>query len=274
MTNSKWWKQLNWPEYFAELFGTAFLIFIGLSAVTFDLGKGLPMENLIPNKSFRLLITGLLFAGSGSLVAISPLGKLSGAHINPAVSLAFWAKGKMELYDLGGYIIGQFVGAFIGAALLVLVWGDYAASVNNGMTLPGKGYSLWDVFLVEMGMTFLFVFSIFIFVSSHRLMHWTPLMTWLLIAVMVWWGAPISGTSINPARSIGPALVSWSWQAQWLYCIAPPLGAMQAVMVYRFLNMNKCKILTGKLFHVPHYRCIFKDVKVNHSQHQSLSNKQ
>ena len=268
MAKYKWWKQLHWQEYLAELLGTAFLIFVGLSAVTFDFGKGLPMEHLIPNHSFRLLITGLIFAGSGSLVAISPLGKLSGAHINPAVSLAFWAKGKMELRDLGGYIVGQFVGAFIGAAFLVLVWGDYAASVDNGMTLPGKDYSLWDVFLVEMGMTFLLVFSIFIFVSSHRLMSWTPLMTWLLIAIMVWWGAPVSGTSINPARSIGPAVVSWSWQAQWLYCIAPLLGAMLAVVVYHFLSINRCQILTGKLFHVPHYRCIFKNVSAPHRGNQ------
>ena len=242
------------------------MIFVGLSAVTFDFAKGLPMERLIPSESFRLLIAGLIFAASGSMVAILPLGKLSGGHINPAVSLAFWAQGKMDGHDLGGYIIGQFLGAFVGAVFLVLVWGDYAASVNNGMTLPGDGYSLWDVFLAEVGMTFLLVFSIFVFVSSHRLMRWTPLMAWLLITAMVWWGAPISGTSINPACSIGSALISWNWQAQWLYCIAPILGAMLAVVIYRFLSINRCKIITGKLFYVSHYRCIFKNVYV--SQHK------
>jgi len=73
MTNFRWWRQLHWTEYGAELLGTAF-IFVGLSAVVFNFGQGLPMEQLIPNKSIRLLITGLMFAGSGSLVAISPLG--------------------------------------------------------------------------------------------------------------------------------------------------------------------------------------------------------
>ena len=264
MANLTGWKQLHWPEYGAEFLGTAFNIFVGLSAVVFDFGKGLPMEHLIPDKSIRLLITGLVFAGSGSLVAISPLGKLSGGHINPSVSLAFWAQGKMHQQDIGGYIIGQFLGAIFGEVLLVAVWGKYAHSVNNGMTLPGTSYPLWYVFLAEVVITFVLVLSIFIFVSSRRLMHWTPLMTWFLVATMVWLESPISGTSLNPARSFGPALVSRLWQDQWLYFIAPPLGAMVAVGAFRLLGMGESDILTAKLFHVPNFRCIFKNVKVPH----------
>src|SRR5450631_3098888 len=111
--NAKWLKQLHWPEYGAELLGTAFLVFAGLSAVVFDFGKGLPLSTLLPDPGLRRLLTGLLFAGSGSLVAISPFGKLSGAHINPSVSLAFWAHGKMHHYDLIGYIVAQFLGAIL-----------------------------------------------------------------------------------------------------------------------------------------------------------------
>jgi len=178
------------------------------SAVVFDFGKGLPMEYLIPDHITRLLITGLIFAGSGSLFAISPLGKLSGAHINPSVTLAFWAQKKMHRQDVVGYLTGQFFGAILGAGLLATVWGRYADDVYNGMTLPGTGYTLWYVFLAEVGITFLLVLLIFIFVSSDRLMRWTPLMTWLLVATMVWLEAPISGTSLNSARSFGPALVT------------------------------------------------------------------
>jgi len=170
----------------------------------------------------------------------------------------------MHQHDLGGYIIGQLLGGILGALLLVRVWQGYATSVYNGMTLPGAGYSLWFVFLAEVFVTFLLVLSIFIFVSSHRLMHWTPLMTWLLVAAMVWIESPISGTSLNPARSFGPALVSWFWQDQWLYWIAPPLGSLLAVGVFRLLGFSKRQILTAKLFHVPHYRCIFKNIKAPH----------
>lgn len=264
MVNSRWWTQLHWHEYGAELLGTAILVFVGLSAVVFNFAQGLPMEQLIPNKSVRTLITGLMFSGTGSIVAISPLGKLSGAHINPAVTLGFWLQGKMHRHDICGYIIAQFIGAIGGAALLVAVWGKYAANVNNGMTLPGEGYALWYVFLAEVTMTALLVLAIFIFVSSHSLMRWTPLMNWLLVATMVWQESPISGTSLNPARSIGPALVSGVWQHQWLYCIAPPLGAILAVGVFRLVTFGEREILTGKLFHVPNYRCIFKNVKVPH----------
>ncbi|WP_414587718.1 MIP/aquaporin family protein [Scytonema sp. PCC 10023] len=256
--------RLHWPEYGAELLGTAFNLFVGLNAVVFNFGKGLPMEALIPDKGTRLLITGLLFAGSGSLFAISPLGKLSGSHLNPSVSLAFWAQGKMHQHDVIGYIIAQFFGAITAAVLVVFIWGNYAASVSNGMTVPGQSYALWYVFLAEVTITFLLVLSIFIFLSSHRLMRWTPLMTWLLVATIVWLEAPISGTSLSPARSIGPALVTWYWKDQWLYCIAPPIGAIAAVVVFRLLAMGKGEILTGKLFHVPNYRCIFKNVKVPH----------
>jgi aquaporin Z len=263
-SNLPWWKQLHWPEYGAELLGTTLLVFVGLSAVVFDFGTGLPMSGWIPDHSTRLLITGLIFAGSGSLVAISPFGKLSGAHINPSVSLAFWAQGKMHIHDLFGYMLAQFLGATIGETLLVLLWRSYGASVNNGMTLPGVGYPLWLVFLAEAVMTFLLVLLIFVFVSSHRLMHWTPLMNWLLVATMVWQEAPISGTSLNPARSFGPALLSWNWSDQWLYYIAPPLGALIAVGVYRLLAVGEHDVLTGKLFHVPHYRSVFKNVSAPH----------
>jgi aquaporin Z len=209
----------------------------------------------------RRLVTGLLFAGSGSLVAISPLGKLSGAHINPAVSLAFWLQGKMHHFDLGGYILGQFLGAIVGSLLVILVWGgERAASVGIGRTVPGAGYPLWLVFLAEASLTFVLVLSIFLFVSSHRLMRWTPLMVWILVAMMVWLEAPISGTSLNPARSFGPALVSWFWQAHWLYWVAPPLGALLAVGAFRLLPMGTHDVLTGKLFHVPHYRSVFMNV--------------
>ena len=258
MQKTVWWKHLHWPEYGAELLGTAWLVFVGLSAVVFDFAVGLPMSHLVPDASLRRLITGVIFAGSGSLVAISPPGKLSGAHINPSVSLAFWTHGKLRTLDLFGYVIGQLIGAIIGAALLALVWRQCALDgLHDGATVPGAGYPLWFVFLAELALTFLLVLMIFLFVSVHSLMRWTPLMNWILVAVMVWVEAPVSGTSLNPARSLGADLIAWFWQSQWLYCIAPPLGALLAVAVFRLLSAGERDVLTGKLFHVAHYRSIF-----------------
>lgn len=269
-----WWQRLHWPEYGSELLGTAFLVFIALSAVTFDFGSSSPLAAALPGSGARRLITGLILAASGPLVAISPLGKLSGAHINPAVSLAFWLQGKMHQHDLVGYLASQFLGAALGAGLVVLVWRERAASVHNGVTAPGVGYPIWSVFLIEMGLTCLLVLAIFLFVSSHHLMHWTPLMTWLLVALMYWQAAPISGSSLNPARSFGPALVSWFWRDQWLYYLASPIGALLAVALFRSLSIVGIHdVLTAKLFHAPRYRCLFKNVKapqVNTNPHGKL----
>ncbi|HEY2423526.1 MAG TPA: aquaporin, partial [Chthoniobacterales bacterium] len=92
--------KLNLAEYAAEACGTGFNLFVGLSAGIINFSPDFPMAHLIPSPSLRLLVTGLIFAGSGSLFAISPLGKLSGAHINPSVSLAFFVRGKMHGKDL------------------------------------------------------------------------------------------------------------------------------------------------------------------------------
>ncbi len=254
----------HWPEYGAELLGTALLVLLGLSAVVLNFGSGSPVARLIPDPGWRRLLTGLMFAGSGSLVAISPLGRLSGAHINPAVSLGFWLQGKLHRIDLLGYIGAQFIGGLLGATLLAWMWGSHAASVHDGATLPASGLVIWLPILGEVVCTALLMLSIFFFVSSKRLMHWTPLMTWLLVATMVWVEAPLSGTSLNPARSFGPALVAHIWSWQWIYFLAPVLGALLAVGLYRVFKDARTDMLTAKLFHVTNYRSIFKHMQVPH----------
>ena len=255
-------QQSHGPEYIAEFLGTACLVFFGLSAVVFDFADGLPMAGWIPSHSLRLLITGLCFAGSGSLVALSPLGRLSGGHINPSVSLAFWLSGKMHFQDFIGYVIAQMLGGILGAAVLVGVWKKHSVAVGNGMTLPGHGWPLWQVFDWEVVLTGLLVFLIFFFVSNVRLMRWTPMMNWIVVGVMVWLEAPVSGTSLNPARSFGPALMSGVWSYQWLYMIAPPLGGMLGLLAFRVFTSEERAVETAKLFKAPNYRSIFKPGKV------------
>ncbi len=155
MHDRVWWRQLHWFEYGVELAGKAFLLFAGLSAAVFDFGAGSPLAAVLPDTSARLLITRLLFTGSCPLVAISPLERLSGGHINPAVTLAFWVGGKMHHLDLGGYIVGQFLDA---------------ASVRDGLTVPAASYPLRVVFLIEAVLICSPVLSIFFFLSNHRLM--------------------------------------------------------------------------------------------------------
>ena len=248
----------HFPEYVAEFVGTAALVFIGLSAVVFDFGAGLPMSQWVPDTSMRLLITGLSFAGTGSLIAVSPLGRLSGGHINPSVSLAFWLHGTMKFRDFLCYVVAQMLGGIVGAFLLAGLWTRFAGSVKDGMTLPGAGFSLETAFGWEVALTGTMVFLILFFVSSRRLMRWTPLMNWIVIATMVWQEAPVSGTSLNPARSFGPALMSGIWRDQWIYMLAPPLGAIVGLAIFNLCTPSYRCALTGKLFSALNYRSIFK----------------
>src|SRR5258708_4473546 len=128
----------------------------------------------------------------------------------------------MHQHVLVGYLASQ----FLGAGLVVLIWRERAASVHNGVTAPGVGYPIWSVFLIEMGLTCLLVLAIFLFVSSHRLMRWAPLMTWLLVAFMYWQASPISGSSLKPLVALA---LHWS----------PGSGATRACIIL-LLPSGRC----------------------------------
>ena len=145
----------------------------------------------------------------------------------------------------------------VGAWLVVRAWGSHAGDVGNGVTHPGTGWTPGAAFAAEFAMMFSYMMGILFFVSRPRLMRWTPLMNWIVVSGLVWLAAPVSGTSLNPARSFGPALVSGVWRDQWIYALAPPLGAMLAAVGFLFLSKEGA-VLTAKFFHSMHYRSIFK----------------
>lgn len=245
------WHPLDWA---CELLGTALLLLGGLSAVVLDFGGGSPVAPLVPSHSLRLLLTGTLFATSGALVTISPLGRRSGAHLNPAVTLAFWCRRHLGLGDLLGYVAAQCLGALAGTEALHLLWGARADPVRDGLTLPGHGLGpLWAAGL-EALMTGLLLLTIFAFVSSHRTARWTPLAAAVVVALLVWQGAPYTDTSLNPARSLGPAVVAGSFADYWVYVLGPLGGALLAVGAWLLVPLET---RTAKLFHDERYRSIF-----------------
>jgi len=138
-------------EWLCELAGTALLLLGGLSAVCLHFGPHTLLAAL-PG-SPRLLVTGLLFACAGSLLAISPLGRRSGAYLNPVVALAFFTQGNVHPHNLAAYIAAQLTGAVLGTAVLRLLWGREATAVHLGATAPGHGLSRPQAVLVEAGMT-------------------------------------------------------------------------------------------------------------------------
>jgi aquaporin Z len=234
------------PQTFvSELVGTAMLVFVGLTVVILMFGTGSPGGLAIPDEGLRRLITGFLFGTTGALIALSPVGKESGAHINPVVTLGFWMMGKLGSRTALGYVIAQLIGATVGS-LPLLLWGSMGRSVAFGATLPGEGYSIEVVVMGEVITTFALIAGLCIFLGFRPLRPFTPLLFPFLYSFMVYVESPISGTSTNPARSFGPAIISGQWQGWWIYWIGPLIGMLAGVAIFSFLAR---RIEVAKVYH-------------------------
>jgi aquaporin Z len=236
---------LHWREYLSEFLGTALLLLFGLSLVIIMFGEGSPGAQIIPSVKLRQMITGFLFGCIGASIAVSPIGKISGAHINPVVTLGFRMMGKLNLRTTLGYIIMQLAGAALGSAPL-LFWGSAGKSVAFGATMPGQGYSTLTVLIGEATTTYTLIVALCLFLGFRRIRPYTPLMIPFLYAVMVPLEASISGTSTNPARTFGPALISGQWQGWWIYWAGPLLGLLAGILSCSFLAK---RIEVAKLYY-------------------------
>lgn len=233
------------PLFLSELVGTALLVFGGLSVVILMSGEGSPMVRLVPNELLRTILTGFLFGTIGGGIALSRVGRESGAHINPAVTMGFWLMQKLDLRAAAGYIAAQLLGAGLGA-LPLLAWGSMGRSVAFGATLPGAGYSTAVVLMGEAATTFALVAALCVFIGFRPLRPFTPYTMPILYAVMVPLEAAISGTSTNPARTFGPALISGRWDGWWIYWAGPMLGMLIAILVCSSIAR---RIEVAKLYH-------------------------
>jgi aquaporin Z len=242
-----------WLLLVSEAIGTAALLAVGLSIVILVFGAGSPVAAILPNPGLRRLIAGFLFGSTGALIAISPVGKESGAHLNPVVTMSFWLMGNMRHGTVAGYAAAQLAGAVLGS-LPLLAWGPLGGSVEFGATTPGAGYGWPMAFAGEAGATFVMILLLLAFVRSRSARRFTPLLFPVLYAVMVFLEAPISGTSTNPARSFGPALVSGVWTGWWVYWAGPLLGGLLAAGAHRLGLFGAVELEVAKLYHFEHDR--------------------
>ncbi|MGE5236792.1 MAG: MIP/aquaporin family protein [Acidobacteriota bacterium] len=237
--------------FVSEFVGTALLVAVGVSLVILAFGRGSPVVGFLPSAGLRRLLAGFLFGTTGALIAISPVGKISGAHINPVVTFAFWLKGKMGLGHALGYAAAQLAGAVAGA-LPLLAWGGMGASIDFGATLPGPGYGAGAALIGEVTTTIGLIVGLFFFLGHQRLRRFTPLLFPLLYAVMVYLEAPVSGTSTNPARTLGPAVIAGAWRGWWVYWLGPVLGALIGVGVHTFSWLSRFEVKIAKVYHFDH----------------------
>jgi aquaporin Z len=203
------------------------------------------MARILPSEGTRRLITGFLFGTTGALIALSPVGTESGAHINPIVTLGFWLMGKLDSRIALSYVLAQLAGATVGC-LPLLAWGAMGRSVAFGATLPGEGYAPRTVLMGEVITTFVMVTGLCLCLGYRRIRPFTPAMFPPLYSVMVYLEAPLSGTGTNPARSLGPAIISGAWEGWWIYWVGPVIGTLAAILACSFLAK---RIEVAKLYH-------------------------
>jgi aquaporin Z len=242
----------------SELIGTALLVVIGLSIVIFDLGRGSPLATVLPSVAARRALTGALFGATGMSIALSPVGRVSGAHINPVVSIAFWIERTLPTKALMAFVASQLVGATAGAVPLLL-WGKMGRSIAFAATSPGPRGSA-AAFLGEVITTFLLIFLLLSLVGHPRIRPYTPGLFPPLYGLMVWLEAPWSGTSTNPARSLGPDVIALAAHSYWLYWAAPVLGTFIAVGARRVapvigrLDVDIAKVAHFEINHLDHLK--------------------
>src|ERR1700710_883069 len=207
--------RLEWRRLFSEMLGTFMLVLVAA-------GGG-----LLHAKGQISLPAAVVAPGLMVLAIILFMGAISGAHLNPAVSFAFALRGDFPWKRLPGYIIVQLLGAPLPCLFLLAVFGNVE---HLGATLPGPGYANWQAFLMEVALTATLVSVILGTASAaQNVGAIAALGVGGYIALAGLWAAPVSGTSMNPARSFGPALVSGDFSSYWVYVAGPLLGALIAV---------------------------------------------
>jgi aquaporin Z len=247
----------HWPEYLME---AACLGLFMISAFTFGTileNPTSPVNQAIPNPSLRRFLMGLAMGSTAVGIVYSRWGKQSGAHINPSTTITFFRLGKVAPWDVVFYIVFQFIGGLAGALLASVVLSTWVShpSVHYVVTTPGSA-GAGIAFAAEIGISFILM-TVILNVSNNTRWHkFTGLCAGVLIATYITFEAPISGMSMNLARTVASALPAQHWTALWIYITAPLIGMLAAAEVYvRTKGMQN--VSCAKLNHDNDTRCIF-----------------
>lgn len=208
----------------AEGIGTFGLVFAGCGAIMVNAISGGQVTHVGVGLVFGLVIAAMIYA----------TGHLSGAHLNPAVTLGFVLARHFPLRRMAAYWLAQCIGALAAAICLRLLLGDVA---HLGATLPSG--SVWQSFGLEALLTFFLMFVIMAVATDTRAVgQAAALAIGATVGLEALFAGPISGASMNPARSLGPAIVGATWTSLWIYLVAPPIGAVLAALCYRWLRLT------------------------------------
>jgi aquaporin Z len=243
------------PEYLIEAVAlAAFLV----SAAAFTVLLEHPasaVHRVLPDPVVRRVLMGVAMGGTLVAIVYSPWGRRSGAHMNPALTLAFWRLGKVRWTDAAGYMAAQFLGAVAVMALLRGLAGRVLSNpaVNYVATTPGR-WGTWAAWLAEAAISLVLVYVV-LGVAGSRASRFTGLVAGFLVAAYIAIESPVSGMSMNPARTLGPALVAGDPSTLWLYFTAPTGGMLAGALLWH-TTVTPVRPVCAKYDHDPRYRCI------------------
>ncbi|MEO8372463.1 MAG: aquaporin [Candidatus Solibacter sp.] len=235
----------HWPEYLME---AAALGTFTMSAC----GFGVLLPLLFKGDFARRLAGGIAMGLTAVAIIYSPWGKRSGAQMNPALTFAYFTLGRIAAWDAVFYIAAQIAGGTAGAVLAGRVFGPAVAEVHYVATTPGPE-GPWIALAAEFAIAFLLVSVVLRVANSRRWSKFTPWVAGCLIATFITFESPLSGMSMNPARSFASALPSGIWTAFWLYVAAPTFAMLAAARLYR-----SGPVFCIKYHHHNNQRCIFR----------------
>ena len=247
----------HWPEYLMEAGGLGLFMLSACGWGTFLEYPGSPLRIAITDPNLRRLLMGLLMGVTAIGLIYSPWGARSGAHLNPSVTLTFLRLGKVARWDAAFYILAQFAGGALGVAIAATFLGRPLAdpAVDYVATVPGpQGPAV--AFLAETAISFGLMLTVLVVSNMVRWARFTGLFAGTLVTVFISLEAPLSGMSMNPARSLASAVPAHAWAALWIYFAAPLLGMLLAAELYLRLRGAQ-KVLCAKLHHHASARCIF-----------------
>ncbi len=223
----------HWREYLIEVtaLGT-FMVSAAAMTVMLEHPQS-PLHSAIPDATTRRVFMGVAMGLTAASIIYSPWGRRSGAHMNPAVTLTFFRLGKIAARDAAAYIGAQFIGgvAGIGLASLALAAWISDPAVNYVVTAPGV-FGHGAAFAAETLISFVMMLVVLTASSTRRVAPFTGVIVAMLIATFITLEAPLSGMSMNPARSLGPDVVGDTWRGLWIYFVAPPLGMLTAAETF------------------------------------------
>lgn len=222
--------QDTWQKYVAEAFATCVFVFVAAGSVLANWQTGGSLGTVGVALAHGFVFAAMLYA----------VWHISGAHLNPAVTITLWATGHVKTLSGIGYILAQLIGSVVAALLLKVVFVGASPQFYLGDTLLGNGVTPGMGILVEAIFTFFLVWTIFATMVDKRASHgFGALCAGLVVAVSIMVGGSFTMAALNPARSFGPALVSSHWAVHYIYWVGPVIGGLLAGLIYQFGFMKR-----------------------------------